>query len=48
MKHTMIAHGKWLSPEVGFAPIADGNFLPSDPMKKFSRFTNQVNSWNNC
>ena len=35
MKHTMIAHGKWLSPEVGFAPISDGNFLPSDPMKNF-------------
>ena len=35
MKHTMIARGKWLSPEVGFAPIADGNFLPIDPMKKF-------------
>ena len=35
MKHTMIAHGKWLAPEVGFAPIADGNFLPSDPMKNF-------------
>ena len=35
MKHTMIAHGKWLSPEVGFAPIADGNFLPLDPMKNF-------------
>ena len=35
MKHTMIANGKWLSPEVGFAPIADGNFLPLDPMKNF-------------
>jgi para-nitrobenzyl esterase len=35
MKHTMIANGKWLSPEVGFAPIADGNFLPIDPMKQF-------------
>ena len=35
MKHTMIAHGKWLSPEVGFAPIADGNFLPLNPMKNF-------------
>ena len=35
MKHTMIAHGKWLSPEVGFAPIADGNFVPLDPMKNF-------------
>ena len=35
MKHTMIANGKWLSPEVGFAPIADGNFLPIDPMQNF-------------
>jgi len=35
MKHTMIANGKWLSPEVGFAPIADGSFLPLDPMKNF-------------
>ena len=35
MKHTMIAHGKWLSPEVGFAPIADGNFLPLNPIKNF-------------
>jgi len=35
MKHTMIARGKWLSPEVGFAPIADGNFLPLDPIKNF-------------
>ncbi len=35
MKHTMIAHGKWLSPEVGFAPIADGNFLSINPMKQF-------------
>ena len=35
MKHTMIAHGKWLSPEVGFAPVADGNFLPLDPKKNF-------------
>jgi para-nitrobenzyl esterase len=35
MKHTMIANGKWLSPEVGFAPIADGNFLPLDPIKNF-------------
>jgi para-nitrobenzyl esterase len=33
--HTMIAHGKWLSPEVGFAPIADNNFLPLDPLKNF-------------
>ena len=36
MKHTMIANGKWLSPEVGFAPITDGNFLPLDPMKNFN------------
>jgi len=35
MKHTRIANGKWLSPEVGFAPIADGSFLPLDPMKNF-------------
>ena len=35
IKPTMIAHGKWLSPEVGFAPIADDNFLPLDPLKNF-------------
>ena len=35
MKHTMIANGKWLSPEVGFAPIADGNFLSLDPLRNF-------------
>mgnify|MGYP001161382335 FL=1 len=35
MKHTKIANEKWLSPEVGFAPIADGNFLPLDPMNNF-------------
>jgi len=35
MKHMMIADGKWLSPEVGFAPIADGHFLPFDPIKNF-------------
>ena len=35
MKHTMIASGKWLSPEIGFAPIADGNFLPLHPIKHF-------------
>ena len=35
MKHTMIAKGVWLSPEVGFAPIADGNFLALDPIKNF-------------
>jgi para-nitrobenzyl esterase len=31
----MIASGKWLSPEIGFAPIADGNFLPLNPIKNF-------------
>jgi para-nitrobenzyl esterase len=35
MKHTMIANGNWLSPEVGFAPIADGNFLSLEPLKSF-------------
>ena len=35
MKHTMIADGIWLTPEVGFAPIADGKFLPLDPIKNF-------------
>ncbi len=35
MKHTMIADRNWLSPEVGFAPIADGKFLPLDPIKNF-------------
>ena len=35
MKHTMITDGVWLSPEVGFAPIADGDFLPLDPIKNF-------------
>ena len=35
MKHTMIADGMWLTPEVGFAPIADGKFLSLDPVKKF-------------
>ena len=35
MKHTMIADGVWLSPEVGFAPIADGKFLPLNPIKNF-------------
>ena len=35
MKHTMIANGSWLSPEVGFAPVADGNFLPENPLKNF-------------
>jgi len=35
MKHTIIADGMWLSPEVGFAPIADGKFLSLDPVKNF-------------
>ena len=35
MKHTMIADGIWLSPEIGFAPIADGKFLPLNPIKNF-------------
>ena len=35
MKHTNIAGGKWLSPEIGFCPVADGKFLPLDPMKNF-------------
>jgi para-nitrobenzyl esterase len=35
IKHTMIASGKWLSPEIGFAPIADGNFLSLNPIKNF-------------
>ena len=35
MKHNMIANGTWLSPEVGFAPVADGNFLPKNPLEKF-------------
>ena len=35
MRHTMISNGGWLAPEVGFAPIADGNFLPLDPIKNF-------------
>jgi len=35
MKHTMISEGKWLSPEIGFSPVADGNFLPIDPLKNF-------------
>ena len=35
MRHTMIADGKWLAPEVGFAPVADGRFLPEDPMVNF-------------
>ena len=35
MKHTNIAGGKWLSPEIGFCPVADGKFLPLDPMSNF-------------
>ena len=35
MKDTNIAGGKWLSPEIGFSPVADGKFLPLDPMKNF-------------
>ena len=35
IKHTMIADGTWLTPEVGFAPIADGKFLPLNPIKNF-------------
>ena len=35
IKHTMIASGNWLSPEIGYAPIADGNFLPLNPIKNF-------------
>jgi len=31
----MIADGVWLTPEVGFAPIADGKFLSLDPVKNF-------------
>ena len=35
MKHTMIADGKWLAPEIGFSPVADGDFLPLDPLNNF-------------
>ena len=35
MKHTMIAGEKWLAPEIGFSPVADGKFLPLDPLKHF-------------
>ena len=35
MKHTMLAEKIWLTPEVGFAPIADGKFLPFNPIKNF-------------
>jgi para-nitrobenzyl esterase len=35
MRHTMIADGAWLTPEIGFAPVADGIFLPLEPLKNF-------------
>jgi para-nitrobenzyl esterase len=35
MKHTMISRGQWLAPEIGFSPVADGKFLPLDPIKNF-------------
>jgi len=35
MKHTMISRGKWLAPEIGFAPVADGSFLPFKPLINF-------------
>jgi len=35
MKHTMIAEGTWLAPEIGFSPVADGEFLPLDPLRNF-------------
>tara|TARA_B100000575_G_scaffold102126_1_gene81404 strand:- start:5844 stop:7340 length:1497 start_codon:yes stop_codon:yes gene_type:complete len=35
IKHTMIADEIWLTPEVGFAPIADGKFLPLNPIQNF-------------
>ncbi len=35
IKHTMIADGIWLTPEIGFAPIADGKFLPLNPIENF-------------
>ena len=35
IKHTMIADEIWLTPEVGFAPIADGKFLPINPIENF-------------
>jgi para-nitrobenzyl esterase len=35
MKHNTIAGGKWLAPDIGFSPVADGKFLPLDPMKDF-------------
>ena len=37
MKHTMIADGKWLAPEIGFSPVADGDFLPLDPLNNFKK-----------
>ena len=35
IRHTMIANDQWLSPEVGFAPVADGNFLHKKPFENF-------------
>ena len=35
MRHTMIADGQWLAPEIGFAPVADGEFLPINPLSSF-------------
>ena len=35
MKHTMISGGQWLAPDIGFSPVADGKFLPFDPIKNF-------------
>ncbi|MDC1420874.1 carboxylesterase family protein [Gammaproteobacteria bacterium] len=35
MKHTMISGGQWLAPDIGFSPVADGKFLPLDPIKNF-------------
>ena len=31
----MISGGQWLAPEIGFSPVADGKFLPLDPIKNF-------------
>ena len=36
IKHMMIAENEWLSPEIGFAPVADGNFLPLNPLENFT------------
>ena len=35
IRHTMIANDKWLTPEVGFAPVADGQFLHKKPLENF-------------